>query len=444
MLPPFPITNTMSTSRRQFIKKSAVFAIPVIIPASARGADGTVAPSNRVTVGAVGWGMQGPGNTQSTMQLDNAKVLAVCDLDKNHLAQAKQSVDGFYKNTDCAAYANYQELMARKDIDAVTLAVPDHWHALVATAAAKAGKHIWGEKPLARTIVEQQAIVKAVEDNKVTWQTGSWQRSVDNFTKAVELVRGGYIGEIKEVQVGLPSGHNDFAGTASKNTVTPPPAELDYDKWVGPSQMVDYIEARVHRNWRWHYNFGGGQLLDWVGHHVDIAHWGLDMDNSGPSTVECQGEFPDPSAMWNTCTKYRGELAYPKGIKMTLAGGYEDIAMGTKWIGTEGWVYVNRGAFEASNAEWKRFRVLPDNMRKADIYRSGNHFKNWIDSVIAKKPTITPVQTAHHSATPGHLCLISMLTKSKIQWDTIKQEITGNPEATKLLSRGYRAPYQLG
>lgn len=434
----------MSTSRRQFIKQSAVFAIPIIIPAAARGADGNVAPSNRMVVGAVGWGMQGPGNTTSTMGLDNAKVVAVCDLDKNHLAAAKGKVDEFYKNTDCAAYSDYLELIARKDIDAVTLAVPDHWHALVATAAAKAGKHIWGEKPLARTIAEQQAIVKAVQDNKVIWQTGSWQRSVDNFTKAVELVRGGYIGEIKEVQVGLPAGHHDFAGTKDKNTVTAPPAQLDYDKWVGPSTMVDYIEARVHKNWRWHYNFGGGQLLDWVGHHVDIAHWGMNMDNGGPSEVECAGELPDANAMWNTCTKYRGELKYPKGIKMTIAGGHPDIAMGTKWIGSEGWVYVNRGAFDASNADWKRFRVLPDNMRKAEIYRSGNHFKNWIDCALAGKPTITPVETAHHSAIPGHLCLISMLSRSKVQWDAAKQEIIGNPEAAKFLTRAYRSPYQLG
>ncbi len=434
----------MSTSRRQFIKQSAVFAVPVLIPAAARGADGTTAPSNRVTVAAVGWGMQGPGNTQSTMGLPNAQVVAVCDLDKNRLAAAKKTVDEFYKNTDCAATADYQEIMARKDIDAVTLAVPDHWHALVATAAAKSGKHIWGEKPLARTIAEQQAIVKAVEDHKVTWQTGSWQRSVDNFTKAVELVRGGYIGTVKEVQVGLPSGHNDFAGTKDQTRITEPPPELDYDKWVGPSTMIPYIAARVHRNWRWHYNFGGGQLLDWVGHHVDIAHWGLDLDNGGPSEVECEGEFPPADALWNTCTKYRGELQYPGGIKMTLAGGHGDIAMGTKWIGTEGWVYVNRGAFDASNEEWKRFRVLPENMRKADVYRSGNHFKNWIDSTLAGKPTITPVQTAHHSAIPGHLCLISMLSKSKLQWDVAKEEIIGNPEASKLLTRAYRAPWQLG
>jgi predicted dehydrogenase len=260
----------------------------------------------------------------------------------------------------------------------------------------------------------------------------------------VELVRGGYIGEIKEVQVGLPAGHHDFAGTKDKNTVTPPPAQLDYDKWVGPSTMVDYIEARVHKNWRWHYNFGGGQLLDWVGHHVDIAHWGMNMDNGGPSEVECAGELPDSNAMWNTCTKYRGELKYPNGIKMTIAGGHPDIAMGTKWIGSEGWVYVNRGAFDASNADWKRFRVLPDNMRKAEIYRSGNHFKNWIDCALAGKPTITPVETAHHSAIPGHLCLISMLSRSKVQWDAAKQEIIGNPEATKFLTRAYRSPYQLG
>ena len=211
-------------------------------------------------------------------------------------------------------------MMARTDIDAVLLAVPDHWHALAATEAANQKKDIYGEKPLAKTIAEQQAIVKAVQKNGRIWQTGSWQRSVANFHKAAEIVRNGMIGKITHVEVGLPAGHNDFAGTGKLMDITQPPPELDYDMWIGPSKMMPYICARLHKNWRWNYNTGGGQLLDWIGHHCDIAHWGLDFDNNGPSEVEGHGEFPPVDAVWNTCTKYRIELKYPQDITaMTIA-----------------------------------------------------------------------------------------------------------------------------
>ena len=169
-----------------------------------------------------------------------------------------------YGNTDCKAYHDFREMFARTDLDAVMLAVPDHWHALLSVAAANAGKDIYGEKPLARTIVEQQAIVRAVQKNKRIWQTGSWQRSVSNFHKGAEIVRNGLIGKITRVEVGLPAGQNDFKGTKDKMQVTAPPPELDYDFWIGPSKMMPYIEGRLHMNWRWNYNTGGGQLLDWV------------------------------------------------------------------------------------------------------------------------------------------------------------------------------------
>lgn len=431
----------MKASRRQFLKTSTALAVPVIIPASARGADGTVTPSNRIVMGTIGWGMQGPGNTQSLMGIPDVQMVAACDLDSNHLAAATASINAHYGNEDCKAYRDYRELLAREDIDAVTIAVPDHWHALISVEAAARGKDIWGEKPLARTIAEQQAIVKAVAKHKRIWQTGSWQRSVDNFQKAVDLVRGGYIGEIREVQVGLPAGHVDFAKTGDKDKVTDPPKELDYETWVGPSGMVPYIEGRVHMNWRWHYNFGGGQLLDWIGHHCDIAHWGMDMDHTGPLEVECKGDFPPKDAMWNTCTRYRASLKYPKGITMTIAGGHNDIAGGTKWIGTEGWVYVNRGAFDASNPDWKKFRVLPKEMQKADIYRGSSHFRNLVECIRSRQPTATPAEVAHRSAIPGHLCLISMLVGRKLTWDSEKEEIRDDPEASALLTRQYREGY---
>ncbi|HEY0455505.1 MAG TPA: Gfo/Idh/MocA family oxidoreductase, partial [Verrucomicrobiae bacterium] len=371
------------------------------------------------------------------------QVVAACDLDERPRQQAVDAINKNYGNSDCKAYKDYREMMARTDIDAVMLAVPDHWHALLAVHAANQKKDIYGEKPLARTIEEQQAIVRAVQKNKRIWQTGSWQRSRDNFHKAAEIVRNGMIGKVTQVEVGLPGGYADFKKTAEKKQVTTPPPELDYDFWTGPSRMFQYIEARIHMNWRWNYNYGGGQLLDWIGHHGDIAHWGLDFDNVGPTEVEGVGEFPPDDAIWNTATKYRCTLKYPHDVSMTIAGGHTDIKSGTKWIGKDGWVWVDRGGFEASNPEWKSWKEVPDNVAKVKLIKSRNHYRNFLDSVKSRKPTITPVETAHHSLIPGHLGLIAMLVGRKIKWDARKEQIVNDEEATRLLGRNYRPPWHL-
>jgi predicted dehydrogenase len=428
-------------NRRRFVAAAGMaVAAPALIPASVFGRQ-TKAPSERVTLGVVGWGMQGPSNTDAFLHLKDCQVVAACDLDKNHLQQALDKINGHYGNKDCKPYHDFREMMARTDIDAVMLAVPDNWHALVATEAANQKKDIYGEKPLARTIAEQQAIVKAVQKNKRIWQTGSWQRSQAPFRKAAEIVRNGLIGKVTHVEVGLPAGHHDFAGTGKFMTPSDPPPELDYETWIGPAKMEPYIKGRVHMNWRWNYNIGGGQLLDWIGHHCDIAHWGLDFDNAGPSEIEGQGEFPPADAVWNTCTKYRITLKYPRDITMTIAGGYPEIKSGAKWIGTEGWVWVDRGAYDSSNLDW--FVKIPDDKYKVQLYKSDNHQGNFIECVKSRKPTITPVETAHHSAIPGHLGLISMLVGRKIKWDVHKEQIIGDADATKLLTRSYRTPWKL-
>ena len=437
-------TFSQGISRRRFLATtSAAIIAPTLIPASALGADGRPAPSERIVMGTIGWGMQGPGNTGGLLGQKDCQVVAACDLDTRHLEAAVNTVNNHYKTKDCQAYHDYRELMARKDIDAVTIAIPDNWHALVATEALRNKKDVWGEKPLARTIAEQQAIVKAVQENKCIWQTGSWQRSVGNFHKAAEIVRSGLIGKVTRVEVGLPSGHSDFARTREKKSVTPPPKELDYEMWIGPAQMEPYIEGRVHMNWRWNYNIGGGQLLDWIGHHCDIAHWGMGWDNSGPVTVEGQGEFPPRDAVWNTCTKYRINLTYADGTPMVIAGGHGDIRSGTKWIGTDGWVWVDRGGFQASNEVWREWRSVPEAFRKVKLIKSGDHTRNFLDSIKSRQPTVTPVETAHHSAIPGHLGLIAMLVGRKLTWDPVKEVIQGDEAASKLLSRGYREPWKL-
>lgn len=435
-------SSTHSSSRRRFLKTTAAaIGFPAVVPSSVFGQN---APSNRITMGVVGWGMQAPGNTGQFLNQADVQVVATANVDKNHLAASLNTINKKYGNSDAKGYHDYREMMARKDIDTVMLAVPDNWHALMSVEAASNKKDIYGEKPLARTIREQQAIVKAVEKNQRIWQTGSWQRSQGHFLKAAELVRNGVIGKLVSVEVGLPSGHHDFAGTGKFMDETPPPPELDYEMWIGPAKMEPYIKGRVHMNWRWNYNIGGGQLLDWIGHHCDIAHWGMDMDNGGPSEVKpVQVEFPDKKAPWNTATKYRAEATYPGGVKLTIAGGHGDIRSGTKWIGTDGWIWVDRGGFESSNAEHKKFSRMPESDRKVSLYYSGDHYKNFIACVKDRKPTVTPVQTAHHSAIPGHLALISFLTNRTIKWDAAKEEIIGDEEASKLLGREYRGPWKL-
>jgi len=439
--------NKKSTpiSRRRFIATSAAaLALPTVVPSSIFGQN---RPSNRIAVGVIGWGMQGPEDTRNFLAAEDCRMVAACDLDKKHLADAVDTINQNYQNKDCAAYHDYRELLARKDIDAVIMAVPDHWHALVATEAARQKKDVYGEKPLAKTIAEQQAIVRAVEQNNIIWQTGSWRRSQASYRRAAEIVRNGIIGKVKTVEVGLLDGHIDFiaqfSGMDPSREIQPPPPELDYETWIGPSTMQPYIQARVHMNWRWNYNTGGGMLMDWIGHHCDIAHWGMDCDRSGPSEIEGHGDFPPTTDIFNTATTYRIELKYPQDIHMTIAGGDPNIEQGTKWIGTDGWLALTEWGFECSKPEFTGSKNLPEALRKVKLYESPGHARNFLDCVKSRQPTVAPVQTGHHSTIPGHLGLISMLTGRKIHWDVAKEEIIGDPAASKLLSREYRAPWKL-
>src|SRR5579871_4438443 len=401
--------------RRRFLKSAGSAAIlPAVLRSTASGQTPPTSPNNRINLGVIGMGWQGPGNTDAFLTLQDCQVVAACDIDANHLQAAVKKVNDAYGNEDCKGYHDYRELLARDDIDAVMIAVPDHWHEIVATEAARRKKDIYGEKPLAHTIAEQQSIVRAVKENKIIWQMGSWQRSVANFHKAAEIVRNGLIGTVTHVEVGLPGGNSDFddvgkealakltaagqiaasleqvvSGTPAWDAlVTDPPKELDYEMWIGPSKMEPYIRARSHKSWRWNYNTGGGELLDWIGHHCDIAHWGLDFDKVGPMEVEGSGELPPANAVWNTAPKYRFELKYPQGVTMTIAGGYPDIKGGVKWIGSEGWVWVDRGGFDASNPEWKQGKYLPRELRKVKLYTSADHQQNFLDCIKTDRKSV--------------------------------------------------------
>lgn len=432
-------------NRRQFLKKlsgvtAGAIALPYFIPSSALGKAGTIAPSNRVVLACIGVGWQGTSNMESFLNEPDAQVVAVCDIDTDHLHNARDIVNRKYGNRDCATYHDFRDLLARNNIDAVSLGLPDHWHAIPAIAAAEAGMDIFGEKPLSHSLLEGRAICEAVKRYGRVWQTGSWQRSLNNFRFGAELALNGRLGKLHTVEVGLPSGHEDFAGTKGQEAITPPPANLDYDFWLGPAPYAPYSPARVHKNWRWHLDYGGGQLMDWVGHHVDIAHWGMDTEYTGPYEIEGCGEYP-ATGLWNTATRYRLTAKYRNDITMIIAGGHNDIRSGTKWIGEEGWVWVNRGDnIEASPKSLLREIFSPDEVH---LYRSPGHWRNFLDCVKSRDATLAPCEVAHRSVTPGHLGQIAMLLGRKVRFDPDTERIIDDPTAARMLGNAMRSPWHL-
>lgn len=432
-------------SRRDFLKRSTgaaigLFTAPYIISAATLGRNGAISPSNKITIGSIGTGWMGIANLESFLNEDQAKVIAVCDIDSDHLDEAKNMVNLKYGNKDCSVYHDYTELLNRNDIDAVIISTPDHWHAIPSIASAKAGKDIYCEKPLSHSFNEGLAICKTVNRYERIWQTGSWQRSISNFRFGCEIVRNGRIGKVHTVEVALPHGHSDFGGTAGQETPMEPPISLDYNTWLGPAPYAPYAPARVHKNWRWNLDYGGGQLMDWIGHHCDIAHWGMDFDNTGPYEVEGNGFYPE-TGLWNTATKYYVTAKYKNDVKIIIAGGYPEICdgrHGTKWIGEEGWVHVDRGFIDAHPKSLLSNNFGPNDLR---LYKSPGHSKNFLDCVKSRNKTLTPVEVAHRSATPGHLGQISMLLKRKIKFDPVSQKIIGDEVASTMLGRSYRSPW---
>ncbi|MCQ2394535.1 MAG: Gfo/Idh/MocA family oxidoreductase [Kiritimatiellae bacterium] len=417
-------------SRRGFLAAGAGFGLFNLAPSSVFGAN---APSNRVTMAMIGCGGQGQGNMGAFLGYDDVQVLAVCDVNSAKTQQAKGKVDRRYGNGDCRMYRDFREVCSRGDIDAVMIATPDHWHAYVGTFAASHGKDIYGEKPFTHDLLEGRALVNAVERNGRVWQTGSWQRSSGEMRRAVELVRNGRIGKIVRVEVGLPSGGRGQPANAG----APIPSGLDWDFWLGPAPYRPF-EGVYDWNWRWVLDWGGGQLMDWIGHHGDIAQWGLNCDYSGP--VEFEGSCPDDrEGIYDSPKSYRIDCKYANGIKLIVGDGTH-VRGGTKWIGENGdWVWVNRGRFDASKPEIKNARIEAGELR----LKSPGHQREFIDCVKSRATTLTPAEVAHRSASIGHLCQIAMKTHRVIKWNPATEQIIGDAEASKMLGRAPRGPWAL-
>ncbi len=406
---------------------------PGIITSTALGQSGRAGASNRLTLGCIGVGSQGTGNMRGFLGQPDVQVLAVCDVDKAHRDRAKQLVDGQYKNSDCQTYNDFRELLARDDIDMVSIALPDHWHAIPAIAAARAGKDIYAEKPLARTIAEGRAIINAVNHYGVIWQTGSWQKSVGHFRRACEVVRNGRIGKVHTVKVGLPTGR-----LINPQPEMPIPDGFDYDFWLGPAPWSPYTKQRCHWNFRWIMDYSGGQLTDWAGHHIDIAHWGMGTERSGPVEIEGAGEYP-ADGLWNAAVHYRFVCKYAQGFTMIVGDG-QHYPNGARFEGTDGWVYVDRSGW----------RTYPENLKDSKIasneihlYESNDHIGNFLECVKSRRQTITPPEVAQRSISVGHLGNIAMQLGRKLKWDPENERFIGDAQADRMLKRSYRGSWKL-
>ncbi|HSV72840.1 MAG TPA: Gfo/Idh/MocA family oxidoreductase [Chthonomonadales bacterium] len=425
--------------RREFFRTAAVgagAALFSVAPASALGRGGSIAPSERIVVGCIGMGSMGMGNLGAYLGQHDTRVVAVCDVDRNRCRDAKQNVDRHYGNSDCRAYHDFRELIARSDIDVVVLSTPDHWHGVPAVMAMNAGKDIYGEKPIGHFLTEGRVMADAERRNGRIWQTGSWQRSLGNFRFACELVRNDRLGKVVRIEVGLPAG-----GGIGPVEFKDPPPHLDYDFWVGPSRMLPYADQRTHWNWRWQLDYGGGQMMDWIGHHGDIAHWAMDWDATGPLEVEGTGEYPT-QGIWDAATTYYFVCKYAGGVEMHVAnGGNRGVRGGTRWIGANGsWIWVDRGGIDAEPKSLLRETIGPD---ETQLYRSPGHHREFLECVKSRRSTITPAEVAHRSASVGHLGQIAMLLGRKIRWNPVTEQVIGDPTAQRMLSRPMRSPWRL-
>jgi predicted dehydrogenase len=422
-------------SRRQFLRTASSTAAiaPFIIP-SAWAALGQKGPNDRITLGFIGTGTQGRGLLHNFLNQSDTQVLAVCDVDTTRREHSKKTADEFYsikREADykgCAEYKDFRELLARKDIDAVVIAAPDHWHAVIAIAACNAGKDVYCEKPLSLTIHEARAMVNAARKNDRVFQTGSMQRSSSEFRKGCELVRNGRIGKIKQVivDVGPPSVPCDLP----EETMEP---GLNWDMWLGPAASRPYnsvLSPRgVHTHfpaWRNYREYSGGMMTDWGAHHFDIAQWGLGMDNSGPVEI-----IPpeDPKAT--------------RGLRYLYANGVEMIhgdSGGILFIGSEGKILVNRGKFEATPKELGE-QPLPDNA--THLYKSNNHGKDFLDCIRSRKRPICDVEIGCRSVTVCHLGNLAYWNNRRLKWDPAKERFIGDDVANQWLDRPKREPWKV-
>lgn len=459
-----------SNSRRDFLKTTgklglgsvALSGFPTIVPSTVFGKS---APSNKINIAQIGCGrIARTHDLPETFKYDVARLVAIADVDRNRQQSGKKLIEGWYaKKTgqanyiDVKLYDDYHEMLASKDIDAVIISTPDHWHAQPAIEAALAGKHIYLQKPTSLTIEEGRQMSDAVRKSGVVFQLGSQQRSINpwpQFKKACELVRNGRIGKLHTVHIGLPS---DPAG--GNTAEMPVPESLNYDMWLGSTPYIYYTLDRVHSQtdidsrpgWLRHEQFGAGMITGWGVHHIDIAHWGMNTELTGPIEIEATAQFPK-AGLWNVHGDYEVQAKYANGVTMLMSSKNPN---GIRFEGSEGWIFVSRGNVgvtasdpgaageqnKAFNASDPKILTSVIGANEVHLYASPEQHGNWLDCIQSKKPTISPAEVAHRSCSACLVAHAAMKTEGKLYWDPKKEVFKDNAEANKLLSRPQRYPY---
>ena len=433
-------------TRRAFLRGavSAAVAMPTLVPSIVLGAN---APSNRITLGCIGVGRMGRGDAKDFLRFTNIQIIAVCDVDSKRMADGKTLVDQHYATgaptgTDrgCSEHGDFRDLLARSDIDAVSIVSPDHWHALHAIAAVRAGKDVFVQKPMTYTIAEGRQLCEAVGRTGRILQVGSQQRSDAKFRLACELVRNGRIGKLQTVKVGFGL---DPSGEIEPDMAVP--ANLNYNFWLGPAPEAPYTENRVHPQhdygrpgWLRIQDYCHGMITGWGSHHMDIAQWGMGVERSGPVTIQAHAEFPS-RGLWNVHSRFHIEYGYANGVQLICAGTDEN-KQGVEFIGSEGRVHVRRGFIETE----------PESLLHADLQShkdrlpvSRDHKGNFLESIRSRKDPIAPVEIGHRSNTACVLGSIAMRLGRRLSWDPANESFANDAEATALLSRPMRAPWSL-
>lgn len=449
--------------RRDFIEKSIVgvvgaIAVPTIVPSSVFGKN---APSNKINVGQIGCGrIARDHDLPGTMQHEIARLVAVCDLDKNRLLDGKKLVEAYYtKKTgnanyvDVKMYDDYHDMLNNKDIDAVIISTPDHWHSQPALEAALAGKDVYLQKPTSLTIAEGRLLSDVVKKKGIILQVGTQQRSSPQFRIAAELVRNGRIGKLHTVKIGLPG---DPSGPPAP--AMPVPAGFNYDMWLGSTPEVPYTEIGVHPQkgydrpgWLRLEQYGAGMITGWGQHHFDSAAWGMDTEYTGPISVQAVAEFPK-SGLWNVHGDFMVKAEYANGITMFTSGGFPN---GIRYEGTEGWIFVSRGNYVASASDpvtaAKSSKALDASDPKIltsvigeneiHLYKSDEQHGNWLDCIQSRKEPISPVEIGHRTCSVCLVSHIAMKLPRKLNWDPKTERFVKDDEANAMLSRPQRKPY---
>jgi len=448
------------STRRHIIKQlgkaSAALASTGI--SSCRPRFSTLPANERIEVAVIGCGYMGHLNVKQFLKDPRAQFTAICDPNRESDGYFKEETLGRLpmqrllkakQGSSAKEYADFRELLEKETPDAVLIASPDHWHAAHALSAARKGIAIYGQKPLANSIAEGRLICDAVSKNNITWQTGSQQRSDNHFRKVSEMIRAGVIGKITRVEIGVPGGNLDYSRRKKdRDLVNPPiPQGFDYQLWQGPAAPAPYNPARSHANWRWDFNYGGGNITDWGAHHLDIALWALDRESDGPSTMTiCHAELPPQDFIYNTAKAFHYVAQFADGLIIDVQDlrHHPERAGGIKFFGENGqWLSCDRGAVNAS--EKKLFRWKP-NKGENILQISKNHEANFLDAIQGKAKAIAPAESAQRAITIAHLANIAIRCEQKeLQWNAQNETLLGNsttPEAITLLDRKWHGDWE--